>query len=59
MFADERQKYIMELLNQKGVVSTEELVSALNVSASTIRNDLNALANKNLLKKEIRRGGKN
>ena len=52
MLADERQKYIMDMLNKKGAVTTEELVEALNVSASTVRNDLNALAEKKLLKKK-------
>lgn len=51
MLADDRQKYIMELINKKGTVTTEELVAGLNVSASTVRNDFNKLASKNLLKK--------
>ncbi len=40
MLKPERYLRIMELINDKGIVSTEELCKALNVSTATIRRDL-------------------
>ncbi|QLB13520.1 DeoR family transcriptional regulator [Bisgaardia hudsonensis] len=42
-----RHKKIIELVTQKGYLTTEELVSLLNVSPQTIRRDLNELAETN------------
>ncbi|ACA31536.1 DeoR/GlpR family transcriptional regulator [Histophilus somni] len=44
-----RHKKIIELIKQKGYLSTEELVNILNVSPQTIRRDLNELAENNLI----------
>lgn len=41
-----RHQKILDLVTQKGYVSTEELVSLLDVSPPTIRRDLNELAEK-------------
>ncbi|SEV86406.1 glycerol-3-phosphate regulon repressor [[Haemophilus] ducreyi] len=46
-----RHNKIIELVNQLGYVSTEELVAQLAVSSQTIRRDLNELAEKNLLRR--------
>ncbi|AFU19094.1 DeoR/GlpR family transcriptional regulator [Actinobacillus suis] len=46
-----RHNKIIELVNQLGYVSTEELVAQLNVSSQTIRRDLNELAEKNLIRR--------
>ncbi|KAE9539084.1 DeoR/GlpR family transcriptional regulator [Ursidibacter maritimus] len=46
-----RHQKIIELVNQSGYVSTEELVNILNVSSQTIRRDLNDLAEKNLIRR--------
>lgn len=44
-----RHKKIIELVKQRGYLSTEELVSILGVSPQTIRRDLNELAENNLI----------
>ncbi|MDO9853405.1 DeoR/GlpR family transcriptional regulator [Glaesserella parasuis] len=46
-----RHNKIIELVNQLGYVSTEELVAQLNVSSQTIRRDLNELAENNLIRR--------
>lgn len=46
-----RHKKIIELVTQLGYVSTEELVSILEVSPQTIRRDLNELAENNLIRR--------
>ncbi|MGX2969531.1 DeoR/GlpR family transcriptional regulator [Ursidibacter sp. B-7004-1] len=46
-----RHQKIIELVNQSGYVSTEELVAILNVSSQTIRRDLNELAENNLIRR--------
>lgn len=46
-----RHNKIIELVNQLGYVSTEELVAQLDVSSQTIRRDLNELAEKNLIRR--------
>ncbi|MGX2967869.1 DeoR/GlpR family transcriptional regulator [Ursidibacter sp. B-7004-1] len=46
-----RHQKIIELVNQSGYVSTEELVAILNVSSQTIRRDLNELAEKNIIRR--------
>lgn len=51
MFAEERHSKIIELINQVGKVSVNELVDIFKVSPSTIRNDLNELEGKGLLKR--------
>jgi DeoR/GlpR family transcriptional regulator of sugar metabolism len=49
MYAQERHKIILEILNKKQSVSVRELCSLLNTSATTIRNDLSILEKKDLL----------
>ncbi len=44
-----RHKKIIELVSQRGYLSTEELVNLLGVSAQTMRRDLNELAENNLI----------
>ncbi|MGC7561072.1 DeoR/GlpR family transcriptional regulator [Pasteurella sp. PK-2025] len=46
-----RHQKIIQLVSQKGYVSTEELVTLLDVSPPTIRRDLNELAEKNLIRR--------
>lgn len=46
-----RHNKIIELVNQLGYVSTEELVAQLNVSSQTIRRDLNELAENSLIRR--------
>ena len=46
-----RHQRIIELVNQSGYVSTEELVAILDVSSQTIRRDLNELAENNLIRR--------
>lgn len=46
-----RHTKIIELVTQFGYISTEELVSRLNVSSQTIRRDLNELAENNLIRR--------
>ncbi|MFD1804876.1 DeoR/GlpR family transcriptional regulator [Pasteurella oralis] len=46
-----RHQKIVDLVTQKGYVSTEELVALLDVSPPTIRRDLNELAEKNLIRR--------
>lgn len=46
-----RHQKIIELVNQLGYISTEELVSQLQVSSQTIRRDLNELAENNLIRR--------
>jgi len=45
----ERHQYILQKLNEKGSVNVLDLCNALNVSSVTIRKDLKALEDKNLL----------
>lgn len=49
MLADERCQKIVELTNEKGFVSTEELAKLFNVTETTIRRDSKELENKGLL----------
>ena len=46
-----RHQKIIELVNQSGYISTEELVAVLNVSPQTIRRDLNELAESNFIRR--------
>lgn len=46
-----RHNQIINLVNQLGYVSTEELVAQLGVSSQTIRRDLNELAESNLIRR--------
>lgn len=46
-----RHRKIMELVNQHGYLSTEDLVIRLNVSPQTIRRDLNVLAELNFIRR--------
>ncbi len=51
MLANQRHQYILEQLEKKGSVTTNDLIEALEVSPATIRNDLTFLQTKKLLKK--------
>lgn len=46
-----RHKQIVELVTQKGYISTEDLVSVFSVTSQTIRRDLNELAEQNLIRR--------
>ncbi|MBN6711223.1 DeoR/GlpR family transcriptional regulator [Haemophilus haemoglobinophilus] len=46
-----RHQKIVDLVTQKGYVSTEDLVALLGVSSPTIRRDLNELAEKNIIRR--------
>ena len=51
MEAHRRRQSILNLIDKEGEVTVEELAERYEVSANTIRNDLNALAAKNLLRR--------
>lgn len=51
LYAEERQREILDRVRQEGKVSVEELTEALGVSAPTIRADLGALENRRLLRR--------
>ncbi|MDO4536072.1 MAG: DeoR/GlpR family DNA-binding transcription regulator [Clostridium perfringens] len=51
MFIEERYKYILNLLEEKGKVLVKDLSKEFNVSESMIRKDLQALEKKNLLQR--------
>ena len=51
LYAEERQREILERVRQDGKVSVEELTEALGVSAPTIRADLGHLENRRLLRR--------
>ncbi|HZG71284.1 MAG TPA: DeoR/GlpR family DNA-binding transcription regulator [Chondromyces sp.] len=49
MFADQRRNKILEMLTEKGTVTVNELTELLNISAATIRSDLNQMEKQGLL----------
>ncbi|MDQ2687400.1 MAG: DeoR family transcriptional regulator, partial [Armatimonadota bacterium] len=51
MYAEERQREILERVRRDGKVSVEALTEALGVSAPTIRADLGALETRRLLRR--------
>jgi len=51
LYAEERQREILERVRQEGKVSVEELTEALGVSAPTIRADLGTLESRRLLRR--------
>ncbi|STY44163.1 Glycerol-3-phosphate regulon repressor [Listeria grayi] len=51
MLNAERQQLILTLLKEAGTVKTQELVSRLDTSESTIRRDLDELEEANMLKR--------
>ena len=51
MEAHKRRQTILNLIERQGEVTVEELAVSYEVSANTIRNDLNALASKNLIRR--------
>lgn len=51
MLADERQAAIIEVVNQRGTVSTADLIEEFEVSPITIRRDLSDLAERGLIVK--------
>jgi len=51
MFAPERQKRILELLNAEGAVMVSKLSSELGVTEETVRRDLEKLESKELLRR--------
>ena len=46
-----RHQKIVELVKQKGYLSTDELVALFDVSPQTIRRDLNELAEANVIRR--------
>ncbi|MBS4534503.1 DeoR/GlpR transcriptional regulator [Clostridium sp. D2Q-14] len=51
MLTEERQKFILDTLNKKGIVKVNELVKTTDASESTIRRDLTHLEDLNKLKR--------
>ena len=51
MMADERHRYVLEVLQQHGSCKVASLAQALGVSEMTIHRDLSSLARRNLLRK--------
>ncbi len=51
MMADERHRYVLEVLQQHGSCKVTDLAQALGVSEMTIHRDLSSLARRNLLRK--------
>ena len=51
MLTEERHQKILQLLDQKSVVKSQELASLFNASESTIRRDLQELEDANLLER--------
>lgn len=51
LFMEERRRWILDRINERGRVSVSELSDDLEVSAVTIRQDLTALESDNLLKR--------
>ena len=51
LYAEERQREILDRVRQEGKVSVEELTEALGVSAPTIRADLGSLETRHLLRR--------
>jgi DeoR/GlpR family transcriptional regulator of sugar metabolism len=52
MLKAERQAIILQLLNEKGFIKSDELIDQLGVSHVTVRRDLLALSSQNLVKLE-------
>ncbi|TNH09175.1 DeoR/GlpR family transcriptional regulator [Testudinibacter sp. TR-2022] len=46
-----RHQQIVELVTQRGYISTEDLVAVFNVTSQTIRRDLNELAEQNVIRR--------
>ena len=51
MLTEERHQKILQLLDQKSVVKSQELANLFNASESTIRRDLQELEDANLLER--------
>lgn len=51
MFAQERQKIILDKLVQQNSITIKELATSLNVSEATLRTDLTKLEQQNLLRR--------
>lgn len=51
MLTEERYQAILDLLEEEGSVTIQQLMTAIDVSESTVRRDLNAMAKKGLLQK--------
>src|SRR5690606_3000871 len=51
MLTEERHASILDLLKQKGIVKTKELMETLQCSESTIRRDLDELEKNGLLRR--------
>lgn len=51
MFAQERQRKILELLREKGTVSTAQLTERFGISIETVRRDLLAMEQEELLRR--------
>lgn len=57
MLRAERQKRLVEIINQKGIATVEELMEEVNISKATVRRDINDMAEENLIAK-VRGGAK-
>ena len=51
MLVEERRQRVLDLVNRQGFVSLADLAQAIQVSASTIRRDLDHLDQKGLIKR--------
>lgn len=51
MTSQQRQSKILELINEKGFISIDELVVLFNVTPQTIRRDLNQMADENKVRR--------
>lgn len=51
MLGEERREYILNLINKTGSVSAIDIAKTLDISETTIRRDLNKLAQRGLLKR--------
>ena len=51
MLGEERREYILSLINKTGSVNAIDIAKTLDISETTIRRDLNKLAQKGLVKR--------
>ncbi|MHB1276369.1 MAG: DeoR family transcriptional regulator, partial [Candidatus Humimicrobiaceae bacterium] len=51
MLGEERREYILSLINKTGSINAIDIAKTLNISETTIRRDLNKLAQKGLVKR--------
>ena len=57
MLQAQRHERLLEAVNRKGIVTTEELMRTLGISIATLRRDINQLSDMGLIEK-VRGGAK-